>query len=167
MFMFEGGSTEAYDPDYDVRGPSDKAPPKLPQYIELGLVKGRIFVNKAMAKVPNPDDSNLGTTYKPKVKAIQQCLAQHEYVVTGTDKNLGLAVSRRDWIIEKCQDCLNSVNDYKELTLLEANQILDLKCKEMGVLATAATQMSTYYGKQMGSSCGARSHLQERRIIYP
>ncbi len=150
MFMFEGGSTEAYDPDYDVRGPSGKTPPKLPQYIELGLVKGRIFVNKAMSKVPDPDDSNQGTTYKPKVRAIQQFLAQHEYVVTGTDKNLGLAVSRRDWIIQKCQDCLNSVNDYKELTLLEANKILDQKCKEMEVLATAATQMSTYYGKQMG-----------------
>jgi hypothetical protein len=152
LFMFEGDDTQVYDPDYDTRGPSEKAPPKLPQYIELGLVKGRIFAHKAMSKVPDSEDSltSVGTTYKPNTRAIHDFLTSNEYVVTGTDKNLGIAVSRRDWIIEKCQDILSNVNDYRRIEHIDAINILDKKCSEMRVLADFANDRHSL-GKQLAT----------------
>jgi hypothetical protein len=131
LFMFEGGTNEPYDPDYDVRPPSEKQATGLPQFIELGLVKGRIFVNKAMSKIPDSTDNTAQFVYKPDVKAIKEFLTSNEYVVTGTDKNLGIAVSRKDWIIQKCQDALSSVNDYRRTHGSRSNNILAEKCSQM------------------------------------
>jgi hypothetical protein len=135
-FMFNP-STQAYDPDFDVRPPSNKPAPKLPQYIELGLVRGRIFVNKMISKVPDALTEGT-TTVTPPVKAIREFLTSNDYIVTGTDKNLGIAVSRRDWIVQKCQDCLDSANDYRKLQHDEVISILDHKCNDMRELAKLA-----------------------------
>ena len=166
-FMFEGDRTEAYDPDYDVRDPSKVAPPKLPHYIELGLTKGRIFVDKAMSKVPVSTDNAGSTTYNPRVKAVQQFLTSNEYVVTGTDKNLGLAVSRRDWIIEKSQDILNNNNDYRLIELDEAVQILNQKCDEMWELSKFAAYRPSTLGKQISEFLRSKCTLRGKTHHIP
>ena len=146
QFMFEGGPNEPYDRDYDLKIPNDKAPPALPQYIEIGLDRGRLFAEKAMAIVPDPQGDV--SHWRPDVRAIKDFLISEKYVVTNTDKNLGIAVSRRDWIVEKCQDALRNINDYKPLLPAEANNILDLKCVQMRRLARRANE-NYALGKQL------------------
>jgi hypothetical protein len=141
QFLFDNSGEKPYDPDYDVRGKSTKQAPALPHYIELGLVKGRIFVNQAISKVP--DAQTLRHPHKslqPDVRSIREFLLQKEYVITGTDKNLGIAVSKRDWIIEKSRDILSDVNNYRCLEHNEAINILNEKCTEMESLAQLAYQ---------------------------
>jgi len=58
-------------------------------------------------------------------------LKDNNYVVTMTDKNLGLAVSERDWILSNELKLLQDVRNYKELSLLEANVIMKDKGKIM------------------------------------
>ena len=138
-YLFEKTGETPYDPDYDVRTPSTKMAPALPLYIELGLVKGRRFVNSTIAKVPDVETlRHPHRTLQPDVGSIRKFLLEHSYVITGTDKNLGTAVSHRDWIIEKSQDILSDVNSYRRLEHDEAVQILNTKCKHMESLAAHA-----------------------------
>ena len=138
-FLFDNSGEAPYDPDYDVRAPSTKQAPALPQYIEIGLVKGRSFAYTAMNKVP--DDKITGNHHKslqPDVKALREFLLDNNYIITGTDKNLGIAVSERDWIIEKSKDILADVNNYRSLEHDEVINILDRKCDEMEALSHTA-----------------------------
>ena len=138
-FLFDKGIESPYDPDFDVRPPSIKQAPPLPHYIELGLIKGRSFVNETIRKVP--DVQTLRHPHKslqPDVGSIRNFLLNKEYVITGTNKNLGTAVSKRDWLIEKSQDILNDVNNYRLLEHDEAIRILNEKCSEMESLGNLA-----------------------------
>lgn len=138
---FDSAGDKPYDPDYDVRPHSSQQAPALPHYIELGLIKGRTFVYSAMSKVP--DDQPLRhhhKTLQPNVGAIREFLLNKEYVITGTDKNLGIAVSKRDWIIEKSQNILDDANNYRCLEHDEAISILDSQCREMLSIADLAQE---------------------------
>ena len=66
---------------------------------------GRCYVNSAFIKAR--DSNNEGQfVYTPNVKSIKEFLPSNKYVVTNTDKNLGIVVSKKDWIIQKCPGCL-------------------------------------------------------------
>ena len=134
-FSFEKKDSNVYDPDYDVRKPSLKAPPTLPHYLELGLSRGRNFVLDTISKIPEEVRSYVHSSLKPSLHQIQEFLVSNQLVVTQTDKNLGLAVSKRAWIIDKCLELLTNPKDYQPLTEIEANQILDRKCDIMQQLA--------------------------------
>ena len=128
-----------YDPDYDVRPKSSRAAPALPQYIEIGLAKGKAFVEQTMLKIPSEKiEQHPHKTLQPSISSIRKFLLDENYVVMGTDKNLGLAVSKRDWIIEKSQNILSDNNNYRILTHDEAIHILNIKCDEMESLALIA-----------------------------
>ena len=64
LFENEGMGEQPYDPDYDVRPATTAQAPALPQYIEEGLVRGRLFVYKAMGKIPSDDPKDLGNHFK-------------------------------------------------------------------------------------------------------
>ena len=108
-----------YDPDYDLRAPSENTPPYLPQYLELGLIKGRIFVNNTISKIPDETPKDYYKPLTPSAKQIKEFLINNNYIVTMTDKNLGLAVSERTWIITKCLDILNNKKDYTPLSSID------------------------------------------------
>jgi hypothetical protein len=119
--------------------------PALPQYIEIGLIKGRLLAYKAMAKVP--DTETLRHPHKslqPDVRSIREFLLREDYVVTGTDKNLGIAVSKRTWIVEKSQNILDDTSNYRRLEHNEAIRILNDKCSEMESLAVLAKSHVDY-----------------------
>ena len=140
-FLFEKTTEQVYDPDYDVRAPSNKQAPPLPQYIELGFIKARRFVFDTIAKVPDAEIlRHPHRSLQPDVKSIREFLLDNQYVITGTDKNLGIAVSKRDWIIEKSQDILSDVNNYRCLAHDEAIVILNEKCAQMETLAKFAKE---------------------------
>ena len=58
--------------------------------------------------------------------------------MTNTDKNLGIAVSHRTWLHEKCLELLNDENNYIKLHLLTAIGQLDIKCVYMEEIARLA-----------------------------
>ncbi|KAF8878610.1 hypothetical protein BD779DRAFT_1474689 [Infundibulicybe gibba] len=66
-----------------------------------------------------------------------------------TDKNLGIAVSQRSWIIEKSLDILSNPLDYKQLHPLELQAILDGQQTEMGAIADYALSHDPIYGEQL------------------
>jgi hypothetical protein len=113
----------------------------LPQYIKLGLIKGRCFVFETIAKVP--DNKTLKHPHKslqPDVGSIQSFLLDNQYIITDTDKNLGITVSKHNWIVKKSQDLLNDINNYRCLPHNEAIKILNNKCAQMEMLAEYASE---------------------------
>jgi hypothetical protein len=125
-FMLEGQESDAYDPEYDVRLPSTARPPVLPQYIEIGVMQGRDFALKSIRNMPVDNGKEIYSNYAPKAGLIKTFLLDNEYIVTSTDKNLGIAVSRRTWIIEKSLDILHSSTDYRPLTLHKLTRYVKL-----------------------------------------
>jgi hypothetical protein len=65
-----------------------------------------------------------------------------------TDKNLGIAVSHRTWLHEKCLELLNDENNYIKLHPLTAIGQLDIKCIYMEEIAHLAKDNLTN-GKQL------------------
>jgi hypothetical protein len=144
-FAFDNAGEEPYDPDYDVRPKSNKQAPALPHYIELGLIKGRVFASEAIRKIPDAETlRHPHRTLQPDVGLIRKFLLDNEYVITGTDKNLGTAVSQRSWIVEKSRDILADVNNYRQLEHDELIAILDSKCTEMTAIGVLAKKHIDY-----------------------
>lgn len=139
LFSFRSDDNITYDPDYDVKNKSVKVPThRLPKYIELGLIKGRIFVRDTISKIP--ESTNLGT-YKPlepKLGLLKSFLLDNKYVVTGTDKNLGIAVSESAWIRKMSLEVVSNTKDYKVLSKVQAEIILNKKHTEMITIAEIA-----------------------------
>lgn len=127
-----------YDPDYDVRVKSDARPPILPQYLELGFLAGRRFVNNTIANIPEEEPQATTQALAPSARQIREFLVRNDYVVTATDKNLGIAVSKRTWIVEKCLEILADAANYRPLSILEATRIQDEKCTKMREAAEVA-----------------------------
>ena len=141
------GENKTYDPDYDVRPPSETEPPILPLYCELALKRGRAYLEKVTANVPS--DGLVDDTFKPlgpKLNELRKFMIDHDYVVTATDKNLGLAVSERTWIIENTKACLSNETEYKQLEAADAQRLLDRKCNDMLLLSQAAENYDWKYG---------------------
>ena len=137
FFLFKEGMNKPYDPDYSVRhNKSKKSPPKLPQWMELGLVMGRRYVFSTISRIP--DEKLMGARknpFAPNSYRILQFLKDNNYVVTMTDKNLGLAVSERDWLIRNELRLLEDVRNYKQLTKVEADSIMIRKGEQMKSLS--------------------------------
>ena len=146
-FAFED-KQEYYDPDFDVRRPVKSRPPKLPQYLEMGFVKGRVFVNNTIRNIPDEEPrEGPHKSLAPKVHLVRKFLVDNDLVVTATDKNLGIAVSKRTWLIEKCLDILANANDYRPLSIAEATRIQDQKC----TLMSEAAEIADVYCIEEGS----------------
>jgi hypothetical protein len=111
-FAFEKTDSSYYDPEYEVANPlaKNKAPPLLPFYLEAGFREGERLLRNAIAHIPSGSgtaDQNL-KRLNPSLKDVEEFLIKHDYVVTNTDKNLGLAVSERTWIDEMSMKIIKS-----------------------------------------------------------
>ena len=104
-------------------------------------MRGRSFVQNTISKVPleKPEDIPY-SSLAPPVNMLRSFLLENKYIITGTDKNLGIAVSEKEWIISKCFDLLNDVNNYKERSLIEVNSRCNHQCQEMTDLALFAVR---------------------------
>ena len=91
---------EPYDPDFvPVPKLHTGAGPKLPAYIEFGIRYGRDFMRKQFHNIPNEIlEMETSKALQPSTRLVQKFLIDNDYVVTPTDKNLGLAVSKRTLI---------------------------------------------------------------------
>jgi hypothetical protein len=131
----------AYDPDFEFERPRTEKIPDLPRYINFGFDKGAEYIRKRMEDIRHtPLDPKLATfsEFKPKVGEIRKFLADRNYVVTGTDKNLGLAVSELGWVIAKCLDLLSDEKSYTKIKESHARETCEYHCKSMEELAVLA-----------------------------
>ena len=126
-FAFKGIEDDNdYDPDFEPIGKKvSTKKPKLPMYIFNGFAKGRMMIHKSVSAIPSePAPRTEIKALQPSRAEIKQFLLENKYVVTGTDKNLGIAVSERDWIISKSQDLLNDTNNYREIPYRDLKLIM-------------------------------------------
>ena len=150
-FAFDKNSEiDSYDPDYEVPHVRKGKPPRLPQYLELGLSLGRNFVNKSISHIPQEEVGRKSNPLVPDRSKIEEFLISNNLVVTMTDKNLGIAVSERTWLDERCLELLNDAANYKQLHPLTAQQICDKQCTEMEIIANYADKLTSDSGNQLG-----------------
>lgn len=151
FFAFTEEDTGTYDPDYEVVGrQSNIQPPNLPHYLELGLVAGRRFVNSTIASIPPENDLDHHRSLTPSPRLIQKFLVENNYVVTNTDKNLGIAVSERTWLVENTRKLLDNSDDYREVMEIMINSICDSQCTKMELIACEAEAYLSN-GKQLAA----------------
>ena len=118
-----------------------KSPIKwLPQTFILlilrGLSLGKRFVHSVIShrdqdltgleslNSADPAITKVQSVLAPSVPLIHQFLYKNNYIVTGTDKNLGIAVSEREWYNTQCMKLQGSEADYCPILLHEVNFIL-------------------------------------------
>lgn len=156
-FAFQGDNNDLYDPDYEVHRTSVAKPPKLPPYIEQGLAFGKSFVITQSREInARPPEPAYAKSLTPDRHALFEFLSRNNYVVTGTDKNLGIAVSERTWIDEKCLDLLADRDNYRPIDFLMANEIFRHQNTSMDRIAGVAKlhlpngdQISTFLRSKM------------------
>jgi hypothetical protein len=150
FFAFQNEGQSSYDPDYEVPT-KKKEGPQLPFYLELGLRQGRHFVNNTIANIPDEEVSDrVYRSLEPDTRRIGKFLVDNDLIVTNTDKNLGIAVSKREWIVEKTLQLLEDRDNYEPLNPLTATQILDrhcllaIECSEKAEILADGKQLSTF-----------------------
>ena len=133
-FDFEQGNSP-YDPDFAIIDEPSDDPPKLPIFMEKGIIKGREYCEHVISKVPDDDGPDYYKPLMPSVSRLHKFLLENQYVVTPTDKNLGLAVSERTWLISETQKMLNDERNYRRLQYLEVDAILRKKYQQIRDIA--------------------------------
>jgi hypothetical protein len=166
FFLFKEGVNKPYDPDYSVKRKNNKAPPILPHFMELGLIMGRRYVYSTVSSIPDEKLQEIRKKpFSPNGNKILRFLKDNNYVVTMTDKNLGLAVSERDWLIRNELKLLQDVRNYKELSLLEANVIMKEKGKRMLALSDMVDDHISLSELKLGEYF--KSLVTDTDIVYP
>ena len=128
---------DLFDPDFEVPHVREKKPPQLPGYLEHGLLKGKVFIRSTILIVPDDEKDDFKVLI-PSPRTVASFLQENDLVVTSTDKNLGIAVSKCSWLEEKCLDLLADKNNYSEIHYLVMKQEMDHKCTKAEELAIKA-----------------------------
>jgi hypothetical protein len=120
-----------YDPDFEVPQPKKVVDlPKLPYYLECGFAEGRLFVYQTIANIPREEERPF-ISLTPDRRRIEEFLTSNNYVVTMTDKNLGVVVSERTWLDGKCLELLADRENYVPIHHIQMQQICNDQCKAM------------------------------------
>jgi len=123
FFLFEGGSGDDYDPDYEVVMEVDdskrKHPPSAHPHIERGLQAGQDYVSHVMTLLPDADNSPR-VPIPLNLERAREFVVSNNLIVTSTDKNLGVAVFKREWIHSQAEALFGNDEDYTHVTQQEA-----------------------------------------------
>ena len=118
-FMDQAG--DEYDPDYDVEKETvrTKRPPTAHPHIERGLQAGQDYVSSVMTLLP---DANLakGVPSSLNLKRAREFVVANNLIVTSTDKNLGVAVFKREWIHSQAVALFADEDNYHQVTSEQA-----------------------------------------------
>lgn len=147
-FSFTQGEDDLYDPDYEIPHSRKGKAPRLPAYLDMGIQRGTLFVNSTIAKIPSEENRNINYTLIPSPRQVQEFLISKKYIVTNTDKNLGIAVSERTWIEEKCLELLSDRENYTPIHRIMMQQYCDKQCTDMEFIAAIADDFLP--GNQIG-----------------
>ena len=167
-FTFDStDSVKSYDPDYEVPHVRKGKPPRLPQYLEHGILMGRNFVYKTISNIPEEESGPINKSLKPNRSKVEEFLIRNDYVVTMTDKNLGIAVSERTWLDDKCLELLNDRANYTPLNPLIAQQICDKQCTQMELIALKAEPLLSDSGDQLPKFFRHRITVEGEQHVIP
>ena len=168
FFLFKEGMNKPYDPDYSVKHHSNMEPPKLPQWMEFGLVMGRRYVFSTIASIPDEKLMEIKKNpFSPHSYKILRFLKDNNYIVTMTDKNLGLAVSERDWLISNELKLLNDIRNYKELNKEDADLIMKSKGSKMIELSDMVDEHLFLSELKLNDYFKSKVARAGEEIIYP
>jgi len=110
FFMDKAG--EDYDPDYDVvKSGDENDPPTAHPHIERGLQAGQDYVSSVMTLLPDADNAARVPT-PLNLKRAREFVVSNNLIVTSTDKNLGVAVFKRDWIFSQATALFGDRDNY-------------------------------------------------------
>ena len=109
---------------------------------------GKVFVQEVILNVPDQAEDPFKLLI-PSPKACSAFLNDNDLVVTATDKNLGIAVSKQTWLNKKWLDLLLDKNNYTQIHYMVMKQEMDRKCTKAEMLAIKAENILPN-GKQIG-----------------
>jgi hypothetical protein len=136
--------------------------------MELGLVMGCRYVYSTIASLPDEKLEEIHKNpFSPNSYKILQFLKDNNYIVTMTNKNLGLAVSERDWIISKELGLLQDICNYKQLSKVEADVIMKSKEKKMLNLSDMVDDHISLSELKLGDYFKSLVSRNGEDIIYP
>lgn len=146
---------EDYDPDYDVtaklqkvkKAKKPKQPPLAHPHIERGLSAGQAYVTSVLTAISTADK----VERKPEplnLKRAREFMVTNNLIVTSTDKNLGVAVFKRDWIYDQACALFGDEDNYTSLAVHEAVTYLSSMANEIRELCEThlsdQKQLSTF-----------------------
>ena len=105
--------------------------------------------------------------FSPNSYKILQFLKDNDYVITITDKNLGLAVSKRDWLLSNELKLLQDPRNYKELAKVDADVIMREKGNHMLDLANTADEHLFLNELKVGDYFRSLVSGAEEPLVYP
>ena len=171
-FTFKDGLDKPFDPDYYVPPTKKVEGPSLPQWMERGLTLGKDYVESTSDHIP--DSVTKGArkgAFHPKVHALRQFLTDNNYVVTMTDKNLGLAVSERDWLIRNEKSLLHDTRNFRQLDKKLADAMMGEKVTQLSLLASKSLKVPLYeelkLNKYFMSLCKGADHVYPQFYVIP
>ena len=132
---------DLYDPAYRVPKDRKKFEGELDAYIELGLKAGDSYVNDYVRNVVpglQPDRSLSGLV---QVAELKSYLEENEYLVSMTDKNLGVAIITKRWFIENSTKLWNDPLNYEKLSKEQRQSELTRKHRRAREIATLALML--------------------------
>ena len=157
---------DSYDPDYDVRKalPLDKqkrkpAPLAAP-HIERGLNAGQDYVDSILTSLTGQDKAT-GFPTPINVKRAREFLVSNNLIVTNTDKNLGVAVFKREWIYNQSVVLFGDKDNYSPLTKEEATNYLADMAKYIEELCEVYLQDEEQLSTFMSHCLPDASHRSE------
>jgi hypothetical protein len=106
------GQSFPYDPDYNLHKESDTVRPMPPPFIENGLRKGQEYVDHFVTSYSLSTAARHCDSCAVWLAEIKSYLDEHDYVITPTDKNLGAAVVKQEWINDSAHILLSDTKDY-------------------------------------------------------
>ena len=126
---------EDYDPDYDVtkEEKKNKQPPRVHAHIERGLAAGQEYVDQVIRSIPELK-RNADSLVSVNTKRAQQFMVSNDLIVTSTDKNLGVAVFKREWIYSEATKLFGNTDDYQWVAADGAKSFLCEIAKEVDEL---------------------------------
>ncbi|KDN33143.1 hypothetical protein RSAG8_13767, partial [Rhizoctonia solani AG-8 WAC10335] len=113
---------------------SDSIADEAPQYIENGLMKGRVQLEQQLERIQNEVVYQRLPYAVDKQKACQ-LLTELNLILVPSDKNLGCALITKDWYLEQAMVHLSNVNSYRKVEQNEAIEFINeqaMACEALG-----------------------------------
>ena len=168
FFMLRERPDKPFDPDYAVKSSKKVKPPKLPLFMELGLVMGRRYIYKAIANIPDSTITEMRKQpFSPVIPELLKFLLDNNLVITMTDKNLGLAVSERDWLRSNELKLLQDTRNYRRLSKIDADAIMKKKILDMEELSDSVIDHIQLSELGLWEFFRSKVSGPEDDIIYP
>ena len=113
----------------------------IPSYLELGLTKGDEYVDAFERNVMPTLISDNRLNRLVQINELREYLEKNEYLVSITDKNLGVAVVTKKWLIENTTKLWNDPLNYRKLNALEREEQLTRKINAVKSCAKLAQEL--------------------------